>query len=182
MTKLITHDNHSFLIKPLQEQDISRVAEYLSSLGAESRKRFAPHLFHEEALRNIHKDKKKYLQYILLGEENRKVLGYFILHSGWIAFDENRFSGYGLEQQPGDLELAPSIADNWQGHGLGTAMFKHILEELFHKHKNPRLFLWGGVQASNFKAVRFYEKLGFKILGEFEHHGNNFDMVYKTFN
>jgi diamine N-acetyltransferase len=177
----VTIDKLSLLIKPLQEQDINRVVEYFTSLGTDTKKRFAPHPFHAEALRRIVKEKRKYTQYIIIHEENKKILGYFILHSGWIAFDYPRFAGYGLVKQPGDFELAPSIADEWHGQGLGTLMFDQVTKQLIHEYNNPRILLWGGVQASNLKAIRFYEKLGFQILGEFEHHGKNYDMIYESY-
>jgi diamine N-acetyltransferase len=40
-----------------------------------------------------------------------------------------------------------------------------------------RILLWGGVQAGNEQALRFYHRHGFRILGEFEYHGMNYDMV-----
>jgi ribosomal protein S18 acetylase RimI-like enzyme len=41
-----------------------------------------------------------------------------------------------------------------------------------------RIFLWGGVKAENFRAIRFYERLGFIRLGTFLYEGENLDMVY----
>ena len=40
-----------------------------------------------------------------------------------------------------------------------------------------RTGLWGGVQCNNEKAVNFYLKHGFRILGQFEYNGWNYDMV-----
>jgi hypothetical protein len=40
-----------------------------------------------------------------------------------------------------------------------------------------RIILWGGVQVENKKAVGYYLKNGFSILGQFEYNGANYDMV-----
>ena len=55
-------------------------------------------------------------------------------------------------------------------------MYKHIENDLRQKGVN-RIVLWGGVQATNEKAVNFYKKHGFIELGHFEHNGSNVDMV-----
>ena len=39
------------------------------------------------------------------------------------------------------------------------------------------MILWGGVQASNAAALRFYEKMGFRVLRGFDYEGGNWDMV-----
>ena len=56
-------------------------------------------------------------------------------------------------------------------------MYKQSMSDLKRKgYKN--LVLWGGVQATNYRAVHFYKKLGFQTIGSFWHDGkDNFDMV-----
>jgi diamine N-acetyltransferase len=40
------------------------------------------------------------------------------------------------------------------------------------------LVLWGGVQAGNERAIRFYEKIGYRPMGRFFYEGReNFDMA-----
>ena len=56
-------------------------------------------------------------------------------------------------------------------------MFDIILADL-RKKKYKQVLLWGGVQATNARAVHFYEKHGFKNIGSFWHDGkDNYDMV-----
>jgi len=55
-------------------------------------------------------------------------------------------------------------------------MFEYIRSHL-QKDGIRRIILWGGVQAGNEKAVRYYLKHGFRTSGQFEHNGNNFDMI-----
>jgi GNAT superfamily N-acetyltransferase len=61
---------------------------------------------------------------------------------------------------------------------VGTAMLNFILEYL-RLNSIQRIILWGGVQADNEKAVQYYLKNHFPILGEFEYNGRNYDMMYK---
>ncbi len=40
-----------------------------------------------------------------------------------------------------------------------------------------RIIPWGGVQSNNIVAVKYYQKLGFSTLGNFEYQGVNLDMI-----
>ena len=52
----------------------------------------------------------------------------------------------------------------------------YVLNEM--KNRNVKqLILWGGVQIDNIKAVRFYQKNGFRSLGHFQYNGLNEDMM-----
>jgi ribosomal protein S18 acetylase RimI-like enzyme len=42
-----------------------------------------------------------------------------------------------------------------------------------------RIILWGGVQMNNKIAVNYYNKNGFKTLGQFAYNGDNYDMIYE---
>lgn len=59
------------------------------------------------------------------------------------------------------------VNQNYQGKGLGKQIFKHLLNYLEQKRPDIlRLELL--TRESNTKAIKFYEKLGFKIEGKFE--------------
>ena len=68
------------------------------------------------------------------------------------------------------------MADEWQQFGIGFENFKMIAAVCKDK-KIDRLFLWGGVQASNERAVNFYKRNGFVELGRFQYNGDNIDMM-----
>jgi len=72
------------------------------------------------------------------------------------------------------------VADSWQGKGVGSEFLTFVVNDLKNVVKISRIFLWGGVQSSNSTAFSFYRKHGFQSLGEFEHHGKNYDMVLKV--
>jgi ribosomal protein S18 acetylase RimI-like enzyme len=75
-----------------------------------------------------------------------------------------------------DCTFAPSVADEWQGIGIGNALFQFILTEI-KELGIKRIILWGGVQADNDRAKNYYNKNGFKTLGQFEYNGLNYDMI-----
>lgn len=72
--------------------------------------------------------------------------------------------------------LAPSVADEWQGRGIGTILFDFVQAQL-QAAGIRQLILWGGVQSTNLPAQGFYRKKGFIRLGSFEYHGRNDDML-----
>jgi diamine N-acetyltransferase len=94
--------------------------------------------------------------------------------------DADRLNSYGLAlNYTTCFSFTPSVADHWQSHDIGKALFNFILSDL--KTKGiKKIILWGGVQEDNKKAVNFYTKAGFKTLGTFEYNGSNFDMLPET--
>ncbi len=169
------HD-HNFLLRHATCDDILNLLGYLNSLSPESRKRFEPHPFETDSLYQlIHNP--EYILLLAFDENTLFIEAYTILKSGWLDFEAERFKGYDLKPQAGDYTFAPSVADYWQGKGLGSRLFEFTLRQLPEENAPKRIFLWGGVQASNRHAIHFYTKLGFKELGQFENHGTNIDMM-----
>lgn len=78
-----------------------------------------------------------------------------------------RFRGYGIDLTPGrDCRFGPCLADAYQGQGAGGALFPHVVE-VARRFAQERILLWGGVDAANRRAIRFYEKIGFVWVGDF---------------
>lgn len=90
--------------------------------------------------------------------------------------DSIRLQSYGITlHETNDSTFAPSVTDLRQGYGIGNHLFQYIISDL--KTMNiKRIILWGAVQADNDKAVNFYLKNGFRILGQFYLNGENYDM------
>ncbi|QQS50337.1 MAG: GNAT family N-acetyltransferase [Bacteroidota bacterium] len=169
------HD-HTFLLRHATHDDILNLLGYLNSLSPESRKRFEPHPFETDSLYQLIEN-PEYILLLAIDEHTLFIEAYTILKSGWLDFEADRFKSYGLKPQPGDYTFAPSVADYWQGKGLGRLLFEYTLLQLPEANPQKRIFLWGGVQASNSHAIHFYTKLGFKELGQFEYNGTNIDMM-----
>ncbi|MCL2682320.1 MAG: GNAT family N-acetyltransferase [Bacteroidales bacterium] len=70
-------------------------------------------------------------------------------------------------------ELAISVLPNWRGHGIGSKMMKNLFELLRERGYEQTLL---SVQKNN-PAVRFYERLGYDIVGERVDHANHEDYL-----
>ena len=157
-----------------------RLMTYLNSLGEHTKKRFAPHPFTAEEVVRLFTDNLNYRLFITLNAHNDQIIAYFIAKKGWLKHDANRFYAYGLIPEAGDCTIAPSVADDWQGSGIGSDLFGYMVHQLGLQDQISRYFLWGGVQVGNTLALGFYRKLGFTALGEFRHDENNLDMMLIT--
>lgn len=157
--------------------DLADVFEYFQALSEETKKRFAPHAFDQETIRAILSETDEYTTYVGKHTPDPSVIAYTIVKKGYLEHDRPRLESWGfIPDRLKVCAIAPSVADKWQGCGLGADMFRFILEDL-KASGFQRIFLWGGVQAANERAVRFYLRNGFQILGEFEYYGPNYDMM-----
>lgn len=70
------------------------------------------------------------------------------------------------------------MADAYQSRGVGSAMMPSILETV-RRLGYRRMVLSGGTRAENHRAIRFYEKNGFRKVGDFKSGGDidNHDMI-----
>lgn len=161
----------------LVPHDFGGLYDYLQNLSAESKRRFGPHSFERQDIADFYHHSEEHLGYVAIDSATRKIVAYAIVKIGYFEHDRFRLEGYGLKLDSAtDCNYAPSVADAWQGCGLGNAMFQQIKSDLSAKGIK-RIILWGGVQRDNPKAIRFYHKNGFKTLGTFAYHGWNEDMI-----
>ncbi len=165
-------------MRQLREPDYPLLQDYLTALSRHTTERFGPHGFDMPSIRKAYVDYFPLWGFVAL-DAQQQVVAYTLIKLGLIAHERER-----LRQYPGNwadehmATYAPSVADHWQGHGLGAAMLKAIIPQLSQRGIRS-LTLWGGVMADNQPAIRFYNKQGFKTLGQFQHNGTNLDMVLK---
>ena len=167
--------------------DAAAFGHYLEGLGPETRRRFGPHphtLAAAEALCS-QIDHAKALRLLVAADAPSAdgIVGYFILYPHVNPAEIKRYEGYGL---PLDIEtdctFAPSLADAYQGRGIGSAVMV-LIHELARDLGFRRMVLSGGTQAGNDRAIRYYRKVGFHMAGSFEtnteQYGpmNNYDMI-----
>lgn len=161
----------------LQSSDLPALLDYLQQLSPVTRKRFGPHPFDEAAILRFYSNPFDVWGFLAKSAETGAIVAYAPVKRGYLEHDRPRLEAYGLSlSQHTDCTFAPSVADDWQGQGLGGQLFNFIQTEL-QARGIRRIILWGGVQASNAAALRFYEKMGFRVLGGFEYEGGNWDMV-----
>ncbi len=154
-----------------------KLLQYLNGLSGETYGRFGPHAFSEEGIRETFNGLQKVYGFIGLDAESRQIVAYSLIMTGCPEQDNKRYATYGiLKEELALCTFAPSVADSWQSSGLGSLMFDYIKQEI-NQYRFNAMMLWGGVQASNVRAVNFYTKHGFVAVGGFEHNGNNIDMI-----
>lgn len=172
-----TKNNQSVLLRKLATYDFEKLCFYLIHLGPDTVKRYAPHNFDKQSVIELYKHSDEYEGYIAVDIETYGIIAYSVIKMGYLEHDENRLQSYGLAPDDRtDCTFAPSVADQWQSLGVGNSLFQFMLADL--KTKGiKRIILWGGVQSDNQKAINFYLKNGFQIIGHFEHNGFNNDMI-----
>lgn len=177
--KIQLPDGRTGVIRSLIENDKESLYHYLQNLSTESRSRFGPHPFDQPTINYICEHPDKNIQrYIAVDESTSSIAAYMLIQQGMIEADQQRYAQRDQFFDPNTTATyAPSVADDWQSSGLGTAMLNVIENEL--KNRGMRhIILWGGVQATNLKAVNFYKKNGYQIIASFWHdHKDNYDMT-----
>ncbi len=162
-------------LRALVAEDAERLADYFAGLSAETRSRFQPHpLTSVVAARVCTEPDPATLRLVLSAVDG--IIGYFVLETAVRTEDAMRYAGQGVALLSGrDFLFAPSIADAWQDRGLASLAMPHIMA-LAAAAGARSLVLMGGTQASNARAIRFYEKFGFLRCGGYQTDQWNHDM------
>ncbi len=170
-------NNKPVSLRKLTPGDFTALSIYLQQLSAQTKKRFGPHPFDERSVVEFYNSSENYFGYVAQDMEENKIIAYSVLKTGYLEHDRQRLESYGLQlSHTSDCTFAPSVADDWQGMGIGNGLFRFIIPDLKSKGIS-RIILWGGVQMDNEQAVNYYVRNGFKILGQFSYNGENYDMA-----
>ncbi|MEL6659604.1 MAG: GNAT family N-acetyltransferase [Bacteroidota bacterium] len=160
--------------------DQAALLAYFQGLSPETHRRFAPHPFDEATIKAIcHGQRDKCIAYVAVDQD--KIVAYAIVLQGYTRGEHHRYQAYDVAlNERNDYTLAPSVADAYQSQGIGSALYQYVEREL-RALGAQKIVLWGGVQLSNQRAVRFYLKHGFRTLAQFQYQGANLDMVKVLF-
>jgi GNAT superfamily N-acetyltransferase len=176
-------------LRPLRSDEGDRLADYFDALSARTRDRYGPHAFDRATAHalcaGLATDDVLRLVGVLAPDTSRgeaRLIAYFLLKRGVHDKDAKRYQALGIPLDAAtDATLAPSVADSYQDSGVGSLMMGHTLA-VARQIGRRRVVLWGGVQATNERAVHFYTKFGFRKVGEFLTGRNNFDMILDLVN
>lgn len=172
-------NEHQVALRRLGANDMEALLAYLNNLSADTKKRFGPHPFDRQSVIDFYDNPQEHWGYIAQEIETGAIVAYSIIKMGYLHHDSHRLQSYGLMlDEKTDCTFAPSVADAWQSQGVGNSLWDFILNDLNEKGLK-RVILWGGVQSDNEKAVNFYRKNGFRLLGRFEYNGWNDDMIFE---
>jgi diamine N-acetyltransferase len=163
-------------IRVFELKDTTLLANYFEQLSNATKQRFAPHDFNEESIIELYRFPSSYVGFIATDIAAGNIIAYAVISLGVLPHEVNRLHQYHITPCSTDALFAPSVADAWQGLGIGGFMLNYIKQSL-KQYGIRRLFLWGGVQTSNQQAINYYMKQGFESLGLFEYNGSNEDMM-----
>jgi GNAT superfamily N-acetyltransferase len=180
---LLLPSGETIRFRLLEAGDARILGAYFLRLSDETKGHYGPHPFDQATADHLCAsiDYADTMCWIAMQntEGGEQAIGYFILVPGVAEAEEKRYMGWGLPLQSGsDCTLAPSLADAYQGRGIGSLLLGHLIR-VTQRMGFRRMVLMGGVHATNPRAIRYYEKNGFRQVGEFEHPPGvqNYDMI-----
>lgn len=178
--KKIKSGNEDFTLRLLRCEDKVKLGKYFDLLSEETRKRFGPHpincSYAEYLCDNIHRDYYT-ARFVLEHDVSGDITGYFILDFNLSPHELKRYDEAGIKLNPfKDILFAPSISDKFQNSGLASLSMPYLID-FAEENQAESIVLMGGTQETNHRAIRFYEKFGFKKVGEYSTDVYNYDMI-----
>jgi len=171
------------VIRPLLATDGHRLGAYFAGLSSDTRRRFGPHPFDQATADRLCAtlDVAETLRVVAVRPDlvGGEIVAYFIVMFSVTVHERARYAERGIAlDAAADCTLAPSVADGYQSVGLGGQVLAYVLD-LARQLTRRHVVLLGGTQATNVRAIHFYEKHGFRTIGSFEEPAgtDNFDMV-----
>lgn len=156
------------LCRPLQPGDEAELADFLQRLSPQTR-RFSAYASYDLAMaRALCEAIARYDKLRFVAMVGSRVAALLEFSFGIVAGDRERYQSYGIElDERTDCRFGPCIADEYQNRGVGSALLPPLLD-VARRFGKRRVILWGGVLADNHRAIRYYEKNGFRLLGRFQ--------------
>ena len=157
------------VLRPLKPSDVEILAEFLESLSSQTRE------FYSCASYDLNEAKKyceainRYdkLRFIVISKTTNKMIALFEYSFDIPGGDRKRLESYHEEFDLSRIvRFGPCIADSYQSRGVGSMLLPFIIK-IAREFGKKQIFLWGGVLFNNERAIKFYEKIGFRKLGNF---------------
>jgi diamine N-acetyltransferase len=178
---IFTSNDEKMLLRPLEPTDEKELTELIKNLSSITKKFYSYNEPAEQIAKEHCEAINKYdkLRFVLEKESAKDFVGLFEFSFDIPQGDLDRFEKYGINlSSKTDCRIGPLLRDDYQSQGIGSLVMPIIIKlaKLFDK---SRIILWGGVFQNNPQAIRFYEKNGFKNVGQFDNQDGVkcFDMV-----
>jgi diamine N-acetyltransferase len=156
------------LLRLLQPGDAAMLGRYFEGLSADTRRRYGPHPF-DQATANALCATLNYADTLrLVAISQDEIIAYTILQLGILQDEQSRYGrcNITLDGQQ-DCTVAPSVADAFQDQGLGKLVMEQTIE-IARRLGRRWMVLMGGTQATNDRAVHFYQRFGFHLITAFD--------------
>ncbi|MEO3822824.1 GNAT family N-acetyltransferase [Actinomadura sp. B10D3] len=162
-------DGSAVVLRPLEHADADGLAGFLRGLSDESRRFSTFDGYDLAAARELCDAIARYdkLRLVLEDAASGAIIGLFELSLALVDGDVARYQAAGVHlTMTTACRFGPTLADAFQGRQVGTLAFP-LITDAVRKLGRTRIILWGGVLADNARAIRFYEKNGFRYIGAF---------------
>lgn len=161
-------DGPGLVLRPLVHADADRLAAFLEGLSAASRRLSTFEGYDLACARELCEAIARHdkLRLVLDEVPSKKIVGLLEISLQLHPSDIARYREAGIRLQPTDCRFGPTLADDYQGRGVGTQVFPLVVD-VARRFGKKRIILWGGVRADNPRAIRYYEKHGFRTVGSF---------------
>jgi len=155
-------------LRPLQQPDTQKLTTFLENLSLGTRKLSTFDSYDAVTAKELCDAISKYdkLRFVLENQD-KEIIG---LIEFTFDIPENvveQYKGYGIDLDiDNTCRFGPTLADDYQSKGLGSLVFPYVIKiaELLGK---KYIILYGGVFADNIRAIKYYEKHGFKVVGKY---------------
>ncbi len=167
---ITTAGGEPLMLRPLEPSDLHRLAAFLAALSPETRRLFTCPGYDLRAAQEMCDAINRYdkLRLVVEAPGTQRIVGLLEFSMAITDGDQARFAGYGITLDPDtDCRFGPCLADDYQNSGLGSAVLPYVLD-VTRRLGQKRIILWGGVLSDNARAIRYYEKNGFRLVGEFK--------------
>ena len=157
-------DTEKIIVRPLMPDDTDKLATFLQNLSPETRQLSVFDGYDLAAAQALCEAINKYdkLRFVVELATDAKntgpIIGLFEFSLGLPHADVERFSKQGITlNEATDCRFGPTLSDEYQGKGLGSALFPYVVK-FARQLARKRIILWGGVLKDNVRAIHFYEK------------------------
>ncbi|MFG2024634.1 GNAT family N-acetyltransferase [Streptomyces sp. NPDC048825] len=167
--RLDLRDGTEVVFRTLTHTDAERLAGFLEGLSPESRRLSTFDGYDLATARELCDAIARYDKLRLVLEEvpSGRIIGLLELSLALTPADIARYQEAGIRlTETTDCRFGPTLADDYQGRGVGTLTFP-LIADVARRLGRTRIILWGGVLADNARAIRYYEKNGFRPVGSF---------------
>jgi len=158
-------DDMFICFRPLLPNDDIKLADFLENLSLQTRAFSTRDSYNIKEARQLCFAINRYDKLRLIALiNNERIIALFEFSLSIVESDYKRFEEkYNIKlNEKTDARFGPCISDQYQNRRLGCYLFEKT-KIIARKMGKERLILWGGVYIHNKRAIRFYEKIGFKI-------------------
>lgn len=170
-TPFQTATGEQLILRPLNPGDVEKLTRFLAGLSAESRRlsTFSGYgrATAQELCDAIARYDKLRLAVVEASAPEQPIVGLMEFSFDLTGGDISRYANTNYPLNPAtDCRFGPTLADHWQNRGIGSLLLPPLWG-IVRGFGRSRVILWGGVLADNRRAIRFYEKNGFRHVGNF---------------